>query len=91
MSNSTPIPKLDSVHSGVPARLSKEADAAKERLYSLRTLPNSVPRQGSLRLPPNTSREKFDTAIAALVEVLGPKGIELNDKELVDGWYMEHP
>jgi hypothetical protein len=33
----------------------------------------------------------FDTAIATLVEVLGPKGVELNDKELVDGWYMEHP
>jgi hypothetical protein len=91
MSNSFPIPKLDSVHSGVPARLSKEADAAKERLYSLRTLPKSTPRQSSLRLPPNTSREQFDTAIAALVEVLGPKGVELNDKELVDGWYMEHP
>jgi hypothetical protein len=89
MSNS--IPKLDLVHSGVPDRLSKEAEAAKERLYSLRTLPNSTPRQSSLRLPPNTSREKFDKAIAALVEVLGPKGVELNDKELVDGWYMEHP
>jgi hypothetical protein len=91
MSNLSLIPKLDSVHSGVPARLSKEADAAKERLYSLRTLPNSIPRQSSLRLPPNTSREVFDTAIATLVEVLGPKGVELNDKELVDGWYMEHP
>jgi hypothetical protein len=71
MSNSTPIPKLDSVHSGVPARLSIEADAAKKRLYSIQTLPNSTPRRSSLRLPPNTSREKFDTAIGALVEVLG--------------------
>ena len=91
MSTSSSVPKLDSVHSGVPTRLSKEADAAKERLFSLRTLPNSTPRQSSLRLPPNTSREKFDTAIAVLVEVLGEKGIELNDRELVDGWYMEHP
>lgn len=85
------IPSMTTIHSGVPARLSKEADAAKERLYSLKTLPDSVPRKSSVRLPPDTSQEKFDTAIVALKKVLGDDGVELNDKPLVDGWYMEHP
>lgn len=85
------IPSLNSVHSGVPDRLTKEADETKARLYSLRTLPDSRPRQNPVRLPPNTSREAFDAAITALKKTLGEKGVELNDKELKDGWYMEHP
>jgi hypothetical protein len=85
------IPKLSTVHSGVPARLSKEAAAAKEKTYGLRTLPASVPRQSQLRLPPGVTREVFDKAIAELTKHLGEEGVELNDKPLVDGWYMEHP
>jgi len=91
MTKSSGIPKLDTVHSGVPDRLLKEADEAKERLYSLRTLPNSTPRQSSLRLPPDVSRVDFDKAIAELKTALGDKGVDLNDKPLVDGCYMEHP
>lgn len=82
---------MTTIHSGVPARLKDEADAAKERLYSLKTLPDSVPRKNNIRLPPDTSQGKFDTAIAALKKILGDDGVELNDKPLVDGWYMEHP
>ena len=85
------IPKLTTIHSGVPARLSNEALAAKERTYSLRTLPTSVPRQSQLRLPPGVTRDVFDKAIDELKKVLGKAGVELNDKPLVDGWYMEHP
>jgi hypothetical protein len=91
MSNSSKIPSMDTKHSGVPARLKDEADAAKERLYSLKTLPDNIPRKSNVRLPPDTSQEKFDTAIAALKKLLGNNGVELNDKPLVDGWYMEHP
>ncbi|KAH7321619.1 hypothetical protein BKA65DRAFT_555971 [Rhexocercosporidium sp. MPI-PUGE-AT-0058] len=46
-------------------------DAAKARLYSLRTLPESKPRRHSVRLPPNTTQDAFDAAIDALVKVLG--------------------
>ncbi|KAL4898941.1 hypothetical protein BDW74DRAFT_189625 [Aspergillus multicolor] len=89
----TPTPRLsDGVHSGIPAQLEAEAKVAKERLYSNRTLPDSVPRRHDVpRLPPNTTREQFDTAIAELRERLGDKNVEINDKPLVDGWYMEHP
>lgn len=91
MSSSSKIPALTTTHSGVPARLKNEADAAKERLYSLKTLPDSIPRKSSVRLPPNINQETFDQAIAALTKELGRDGVELNDKPLVDGWYMEHP
>ncbi|KAE8451923.1 hypothetical protein EG329_002764 [Mollisiaceae sp. DMI_Dod_QoI] len=91
MSTSSKVPTLTTKHSGIPARLKNEADAAKERLYSLKTLPDSVPRKNNVRLPPNTSKETFETAIAALTKLLGNDGVELNDRPLVDGWYMEHP
>lgn len=91
MSGSTSIPKLSAVHSGVPARLSNEALATKEKTYSLKTLPNSVPRRSPVRLPPGVTRDAFDKAINELRKVLGKDNVELNDKALVDGWYMEHP
>lgn len=85
------IPSMESKHSGVPERLAKEADEAKQRLYSRQTQPKSKPRQKPLRLPPNITRETFDSAIEALVKSLGQQAVELNDKDLEDGWYMEHP
>ncbi|KUJ19925.1 glycolate oxidase [Mollisia scopiformis] len=91
MSSSSRIPTLTTTHSGVPARLKNEADAAKERLYSLKTLPDSVPRKSNVKLPPNTSQETLDAAITALTKFLGKDGVEINNKPLVDGWYMEHP
>jgi hypothetical protein len=91
MVESSPIPKLSTTHSGVPARLSNEAEAAKEKIYSLRTLPNSVPRQSPVRLPPGVTRVEFKKAIHELRRLLGGKAVELNNKPLVDGWYMEHP
>lgn len=91
MSKISQIPTLSSSHSGIPIRLEKEAGIAKEKAYSLRTLPESVPRQYPLKLPPNTTQEKFDIAITELRSLLREDGVELNDKPLVDGWYMEHP
>ncbi|KAI9822644.1 MAG: hypothetical protein M1827_000363 [Pycnora praestabilis] len=87
----TPVLKIDK-HSGVPQRLTDDAKVAKERLYSNRTLSDSVPRQREVpRLPPYVSRECFKLAIGELRRMLGIANVELNDKPLVDGWYMEHP
>ncbi|KAL3476991.1 hypothetical protein BJX99DRAFT_270145 [Aspergillus californicus] len=86
-------PRLrDGVHSGIPVQLEAEAEVAKERLYSHKTVPDSVARKHEApRLPPNTSREKFNSAIGELRGKLGVENVEINDQPLVDGWYMEHP
>lgn len=90
-SKSTPILSQET-YSGIPLRMENDAKIAKDRLYSNSTVPDSVPRQREVpRLPPNTSREKFNNAIAELKQKLGPINVEINDKPLVDGWYMEHP
>ena len=86
-----PAPLLSSIHSGVPERLVAESDRAKRLLYSNKTLPTSVPRRRGVPLPPDVSQTAFDTAIAELRQTLGDSNIELNDKPLVDGWYLEHP
>ena len=84
------IPSLSSRYSGVPDRLVKEAVAAKERLFSQKTSYESSTR-ANLVLPPGTSQDTFDKAIAQLRTSLGQEHVELNDKPLVDGWYLEHP
>ncbi|KAL3489208.1 hypothetical protein BJX62DRAFT_252752 [Aspergillus germanicus] len=88
-----PTPLLsDNIHSGIPKNLEADAKVAKERLYSNKTVPDTVPRERDVpRLPPNTTRDKFDAAIAELRQRLGDEHVQLNDKPLVDGWYMEHP
>jgi len=79
-------------HSGIPKRMELDATLAKARLFSNKTVLDSVPRQRDVpRLPPNISRETFNQAMAELHEVLGDANVEINDKLLVDGWYMEHP
>jgi hypothetical protein len=89
----SPTPLLsDNIHSGIPKNLEADAKVAKERLYSNKTVPDTVPRERDVpRLPPNTTRDKFDAAIAELRQRLGDEHVQLNDKPLVDGWYMEHP
>jgi len=85
-----PIPDLATKYSGVPKRLITEAVDAKAKLYSHKTLPESAVRR-HIRVPPGVSGEAFDAAIFELKEALGDGNIELNDKPLVDGWYMQHP
>lgn len=86
-----PTPLLTEKHSGVPSRLTKEAEAARARLYGNRTLPASRPRQNGVRLPPDTTQEAFDIAITELKALLGRENVEISDKALIDGWYLEHP
>lgn len=84
------IPDLKTRYSGVPPRLAREAVDAKAKLFSQKTLPDSVPRR-RIALPPGVSQETFDQAVTELKSSLGHDNVDLNDKPLVDGWYMEHP
>lgn len=84
------IPDLDTVYSGVPTRLATEAVAAKSRLDSQRTVEESSVRK-AVSLPPGIGKEAFDRAIKELKSSLGDENVEINDKPLVDGWYMQHP
>jgi hypothetical protein len=86
-----PPPTLAEKYSGIPDRLAFIARQSRDRLYSNRTLPKSVPRRCSVRLPPDTTRETFDEAIIDLRQALGQDNVVLNDQPLVDGWYLEHP
>ncbi|MCJ1393747.1 hypothetical protein MMC18_006623 [Xylographa bjoerkii] len=87
-----PTPLLSaSKHSGVPQRLVAEAAAAKQKLLGNKTLPQSVPRRNETPLPPEVSKGAYDAATDELREILGADHVELNDKPLLDGWYMEHP
>ena len=87
-----PTPLLSpSKHSGIPKRLATEAAAAKQKLFGNKTLPQSGPRRNDTPLPPEVSKEAYDAAIDELRELLGGDHVELNDKPLIDGWYMEHP
>ncbi|KAK1768193.1 putative vanilly-alcohol oxidase [Phialemonium atrogriseum] len=82
---------MEDTYSGVPSRLSKEAAECRARLLGNRTLPASQPRKHGVRLPPDTTLEQFESAIQDLRGKLGPDNVEVNDKALVDGWYLEHP
>ena len=42
-------------------------------------------------LPPGVSRSKFNSAIDELKKSIGAENVELNDKPLVDGWYLTQP
>ena len=42
-------------------------------------------------LPPGVSRGKFNAAIEELKKAIGAGNVELNDKPLVDGWYLSQP
>lgn len=86
-----PIPDLATTYSGVPQRLAQEAVAAKQRLFSQKTLPDSVARRRAAALPVGMSSDAFERAIGELKGALGENNVEINDKPLVDGWYMEHP
>ncbi|KAF3908987.1 hypothetical protein ABW20_dc0108379 [Dactylellina cionopaga] len=91
-SSTSRIPTLNDTHSGTPVRLLKEAQEHKNRLYSNKTVPPSWPRKQEVPvLPPDVDRTTFNKAIGDLQRLIGKENIEVNDKPLIDGWYMEHP
>jgi hypothetical protein len=90
----SPTPILSNEkHTGIPERYASEADTMKARIYSNRTIGDaSKPRTTELlALPPDVDRATFNKAIAELKYKLGDENVEVNDKPLIDGWYMEQP
>lgn len=89
-----PVPRtplLDEVYSGAPSRLSEEAEKTFSRMLANRTLSKSSTRKHGLCLPPETTMEDFERAISDLQSKIGAENVEVNDKPLDDGWYLEHP
>src|SRR3569833_1460145 len=89
--NGKPAPSLNEVYSGAPERLAGTAAALRDHLFQNRTLPASQPRKSGVRLPPDTSLDRFEEAISDLQGALGLENVEVNDKDLRDGWYIELP
>ena len=82
----------ESNHGGIPSRNAEQAKIAKARLYSNKTLPEYSNRSSELPvLPPGVSHQQFGSAITEIRGQLGNEKVEVNDKPLRDGWYMEHP
>ena len=82
------------VPSGIPERLLPIAKSVKEKIWQGRTYEDSSTRQQGVELPvlpPDISRESFNTAIQELRKQIGEEHVILNDQPLTDGWYMEHP
>ncbi|KAI0018140.1 vanillyl alcohol oxidase [Xylariomycetidae sp. FL0641] len=88
-----PIPYLKDKYSGAPERLRAEAEIARERLFSNRTLPARRTRKREAPLPPDTTKEAFAAAIAELRSELGATNVDVTSEqsELADGWYIETP
>ncbi|KAK0717809.1 hypothetical protein B0T26DRAFT_710902 [Lasiosphaeria miniovina] len=84
------VPTLPSTHSGIPTFLLEKAQKAKEGIFETRTKPANE-RQRLPVVPLGIERDEFTKALAELRGQLGAEHVEINDKPLKDGWYMEHP
>lgn len=85
---STDVPTLSQKHSGIPDHLLDKARLAKKDAFNVRTkLVNE--RKRLPVLPKGIEKDKFHEALEELRKELGSQHVELNDKPLVDGWYME--
>jgi hypothetical protein len=93
MTSDAPIPDpvtLEDVYSGVPLRVLTEAKAMKRLLFSH---PGNSARSTHLTqpLPPHTTASEFKIAMDNLIVMVGKDNVELGDRTIQDGWYMEHP
>ncbi|KAK4155379.1 hypothetical protein C8A00DRAFT_13594 [Chaetomidium leptoderma] len=84
------VPTLPGSHSGIPPFLLDKAQRAKEGIFDGRTKPQNE-RQRLPVVPQGIERDDFVKALGELGEQLGAEHVEVNDKPLRDGWYMEHP
>ena len=82
------VPLLSEKHSGIPENLLEKAKNAKALIYETRTKEPSA-RQRLPVIPQGVEKDTFIRALEDLAEKLGKENVEVNDKPLVDGWYME--
>jgi len=85
---SSDVPTLPGTHSGIPTYLLDKARSAKAGVFDGRTKPVRE-RQRLPVVPQGIERDDFLAALADLKEQLGSEFVEMNDKSLKDGWYME--
>jgi hypothetical protein len=90
-SNLPITPTLNSVHSGIPERLLPKATYAKSLIYDGKTTSDTVTLARGLPIPQGISKKAFLAAIDELKSSLGAQHVQLNEKEVKNGWYMEHP
>lgn len=84
-------PTLSSSHSGIPSRLLPKATHAKSLIYAGKTVPDTQTLSRGLPIPLGISKTAFLSAITELQTSLGAENVQLNDTEIKNGWYMEHP
>lgn len=84
-------PTLTSSHSGIPSRLLHKATHAKSLIYDGKTEPDTAPLTRGLPIPQGISKRALLEAINELKSAIGASNVEVNDKEITNGWYMEHP
>lgn len=85
---SASVPLLSEIHSGIPQNLHEKAQKAKALIYEGRTGPENVQRRIPT-IPQGIEEADFFQAIQELQVIVGNDHVEINDKPLVDGWYME--
>ncbi|OQE13590.1 hypothetical protein PENSTE_c052G00782 [Penicillium steckii] len=83
-------PTLDGCHSGIPRNLLRSAAQVKANLVSNQTIDPRERAQLPV-LPQGFTSSQFATALAEIIHYLGKQHVEINDKPLDDGWYIEHP
>jgi hypothetical protein len=81
---------------GAPPRLKELESLMKKKIDDNTTVKlDGNPRREASEdlpvLPPGTSRSKFNAAIEELKKAIGAENVELNDKPLIDGWYLSQP
>jgi hypothetical protein len=88
MGSISEVPLLFEKHSGIPQNLLEKAKNAKALIYETRTKETNT-RQRLPVIPQGIEKDIFIRALEKLAEQLGKDNVEVNDKPLVDGWYME--
>ncbi len=86
---SSSVPTLAEKHSGIPQNLLEKAEAAKSLIYQTRSNSVNEEKNRQTAIPQGVLKSAFFEAIKDLEVHLGKKNVEVNDKPLVDGWYME--
>ncbi|KAJ5890035.1 hypothetical protein N7504_010845 [Penicillium tannophilum] len=85
-----PIPTLEEKHNGVPAHLLHKAYRAKGLIQNIATKKPQARKRLPV-IPQGIEKSRFFLAINEISTEIGNKNIEINDKQLDDGWYMESP